>query len=1746
AIGVKSQVEAALGTAIGTGSFVKDSAQFGLAFGAGAMVDKQNAVSIGAGSKTDQEARYVDRAVIKSIDPITGAESTVETLYNDFAGGGPHLKPGDQVSFGSAGYERQLKNVAPGEISPTSTDAINGSQLAAITATAQGRMDKLEDGDIDTYFHFNDPAMTQKAGNATTNLGGIKDKAGATGQYAVTAGVDAQATQTRGVAMGHNAKATGLQGTALGSNTIAKKTEDLAVGSYTKASGGQSIAIGNDVQATGDRTIVIGSRSQELGRQPNQTGFDMSANTASSGNMAIAIGAGLTRGGHQDKVAQVLGDYSIALGTSSKTEEDGDEGIAIGRNSLVTKEKGIAIGSGAKAEGIQSISIGTGNTVSGNNSGAFGDPSTVSGDASYSFGNNNTIAQDNTFVLGNDVSTTQANSVVLGNLSTDREATTVTDATVNGVAYGTFAGKGSPAHGVVSVGGVDTERQIINVAPGEISDTSTDAINGSQLHAVVKNSGWILKKNQDNTTAGNEEDKVTSGDIVNFADGVGTKVVMTKTETADQPDVNTIKIDIDPNTLPGTLIKGGTNIADVKKETDPDGTTHFTVDAEGTNVKGEGLIEVNTPTKDGDNDFNYVVKLNDEAEDNLNQLKTNVLSFEPNSGAKITTKLGDTLGIKAGNGTGDYSTDNLKTYNEGNEIIIKMKEKPTFKEVTADKVTINNAPTAGTDAVNKDYLDGKLGNPIQLGANTSQTAEKSINDGLVKFNILGEDGITTEGDAGDNIVVKLDDATKQKLADIDNKANKDVTIKLQSDSNATDTKNHENDITFGVKGDNKYIKTSASGSDIKVELDKDELSKDFANKDLSNISNDGKEAITALNNIVVDGDTTKVTANTLNNGRKEFKVEVKKGAIDEDKLSQTVKDAIAEKSREKVTVGDGLTVNPNPALADTDNQTFHIELAQDTKNALSEGKKHTKVIAGDNVTVSGNGKEDTPYEISVDTIDNLNNNSSAPVSSTAVKNALDDQANRLNQNITDAVDALGNKPILLGSDSTDTDEQTLNKDPVKFKIKSGDAGNGFVGDNLQTKADGDTILIGMTDKPNFTEVNADTMTVDTTDPNNNKSVVNVEALKNSAWNLEVNGNQADKVKQNDTVNFKSSDSSITITEAGGDEKTNIDFTIAKTTLNKNADGTVSAANGDGDKLVNATNLADAINSAKHTVIGKNSELNGTNSDKTQIGAGDELTINAGKNLNLNMNGNEIVVSTTDTPEFKSAKVDNTDPNDTKSVVNVDYLNANKSRETVTEGTGIKVTPSGDKDNQDFVVALDKDTQKAIANGQKHTIVTDGENTKASLVSTDPTTGQTTYKVDVVTSNTVDPNGTAPVNGQAVDKAITDAVTPIKADVADNKTAIAGNTTEINELKENTILLGAVNDSTKTDAQKLSKKPIKFNIKGENGLEATAAGDTVTVKIDKATKDKIDNAANQDLSNISDDGKKNITKLGTIVEAEDNSIDVSAPEVDPTTGQKTYKVKVATTNLTTDSDAGTVNTPTGADATKIATAGDVANAINNSFWKTQAKDGVDGGVVTKDDEQKVKAGDKVTFDAGKNMKLVQSGKGYTYATKDEVEFNKVTATKGDIGGVEIADGNVDGVNVSALAANTIKLTGNDGETSTQSLNKAGGIAFDIQGEDEISTKAVADTNDVKIKLDLTKLSDANKEAITALNNVVVDDGKTTKVTEKDLNDGRKEFKVEVRDGGIDATKLAQTVKDDIAEGKKHTTVSQGDGVIVSPP
>ena len=167
----------------------------------------------------------------------------------------------------------------------------------------------------------------------------------------------------------------------------------------------------------------------------------------------------------------------------------GTNAIAVGNNSLVTGKNAIGIGTNGLITGEDAIGIGRDNTIT--------------GVGSVTIGSNNSIQSNNAFAIGNNINipTGMNNSVVIGNNSTAKAPTTV---------------DGITADATVSIGSSGHERQIVNVAKGEVSSTSTDAINGSQLYKVQAD---VDKK------ASTDASNLTSTDASKWQETLGTGTV---------------------------------------------------------------------------------------------------------------------------------------------------------------------------------------------------------------------------------------------------------------------------------------------------------------------------------------------------------------------------------------------------------------------------------------------------------------------------------------------------------------------------------------------------------------------------------------------------------------------------------------------------------------------------------------------------------------------------------------------------------------------------------------------------------------------------------------------------------------------------------------------------------------------------------------------------------------------------------------------------------------------------------------------------------------------------------------------------------------------------------------------------------------------------------------------------------------------------------------------------------------------
>ena len=323
-------------------------------------------------------------------------------------------------------------------------------------------------------------------------------------EYSRHFGDENTVTSDHSLAVGFRNTVSGSYSTAVGQSSTASGETSLAIGRSAQATANNTNAIGRSARAEGENATAIGHGSVSSGRNSNAFGSSAKASAEAStavGNSTKASGISSTATGFN---AEASGNFSSAYGNDARAK--GNRSVAVGYNAKA-EESATAVGNNANAGAANAVALGSGNTITARGGVGIGSSNSVSGIDSGAFGVRNNVAQANTYVLGSNVTSTQGNSVLLGNASTDRAATTETQANINGINYSGFAGVGSARNGVTSVGASGKERQVINVASGKVSSDSTDAINGSQLYAVANTVGGIL--NNHNTLIVNHDNQIT-------------------------------------------------------------------------------------------------------------------------------------------------------------------------------------------------------------------------------------------------------------------------------------------------------------------------------------------------------------------------------------------------------------------------------------------------------------------------------------------------------------------------------------------------------------------------------------------------------------------------------------------------------------------------------------------------------------------------------------------------------------------------------------------------------------------------------------------------------------------------------------------------------------------------------------------------------------------------------------------------------------------------------------------------------------------------------------------------------------------------------------------------------------------------------------------------------------------------------------------------------------------------------------
>ena len=257
------------------------------------------------------------------------------------------------------------------------------------------------------------------------------------GRGATSIGLGAN-SEAHGVSIGVNAS-TSFSSIAIGVKPKSSGKNAVAMGSSAKTEANNAIAIGTDAYAQKQSDLAVGDGAKALDAQGSAFGVSATA----SGNGATAIGGETSASGW----------LSTSIGYLSKSAGNG----------------AYAGGASANANGEGAVSIGLNSTSTGTHTAALGAFANASAEAALA--------------LGASAKASHANAVALGANSVTKAAVASNEATVNGVYYSGFAAKNAAS--VVSLGDAGKERQLVNVAAGQISATSTDAINGSQLYLVA-------------------------------------------------------------------------------------------------------------------------------------------------------------------------------------------------------------------------------------------------------------------------------------------------------------------------------------------------------------------------------------------------------------------------------------------------------------------------------------------------------------------------------------------------------------------------------------------------------------------------------------------------------------------------------------------------------------------------------------------------------------------------------------------------------------------------------------------------------------------------------------------------------------------------------------------------------------------------------------------------------------------------------------------------------------------------------------------------------------------------------------------------------------------------------------------------------------------------------------------------------------------------------------------------------------
>ncbi len=1633
--GDADRVASASGTyAVSVGAGAQAGQNYSMAFGTNTTANGESAVAMGYKSKaSSQNAVSIgSESEASELNALAIGTNANVTKQNATAVGSGASVTGHNAT--AVGNDTKAKKQYDNAFGYTSTASGGAATAVGYYATASGNQTVALGSTINSTAQY------------ATGIGYSVNSEGE-GSVAIGAGTDAfgvipakqvKATAKNAIAIGRATQATSQDATAIGTDATASNTDAIAIGRKSNASGSTSIGFGYNTKATQTNTVAIGTDVSATA----ESAIALGRKTTASGLSSTAVGP----------LANASGKYSSAFGMNTSAANEGS--LALGNGASATVDNGVALGSGSKAN------VGSGT--------AGFDPHASRNDPYTNLSGNTLTSTWGAVAVGDGTNTRQITGVAAG--TNDTDAVNVAQLKALNLAFTTDGNAGDVnLTNTLSVNG-DTDYIATSgstgklTISGKIKDISVDTNGTASASKGLANAANVATAINDANAAqtikykangaGNNSVKLSDG--LNFTNGTTTTATVgangqvsfdlntaTKQSITDSATAvsRTISLGGDTGTTTAKSLSSGNVNFGVKSGN----STYLTTKATGNDV----TLTINEQAiKDAAKDASsFKVKANATAAqdvkggdtvafnngDNI-AITQNGKTFTIGTSKNVTfdtatiggnTTIGSTgvttnkvtVGTISIDGTNGINAGNKAITNVGTGIVANSNADNSNVANIGDVKTIANDAVANlstnlgvTDGTNNGTVNLKteklkvVGTGAAKATVNGQTITVDVAKGTLVANaatgaLTGTAGVVDANDMATAVNTAITKA-------VDN-ATGNQALKIGGDTAATGSVNLKSD-TLSVKGDNKFIKTAASGNDITLSVDEQAIK--TAAKDAASFK---VKANSGAEQEVKGGETV-----TFNNG-------------DNIEITQTGK-TFTIATAKNVTF-DTATIGVNTTIGSTGITTNKVTVGGvsiDGTNGINAGGKQITNVASGGTTATNAAN-----------IGDIN----AAISSLTTN---------LGKNTTIAYKAnnAGGQTVSLAdgfnfTNGTLTTAEVAANGVVKFNVTQG---------SLSTDGNGNitnTAGVATTDDVKTAVNTAITKAVD--------NATGTQKLDISAGGTDSSVNlKTQKLTVAGTGAATASLNGQTIT-----------VDVAQGTFTNKSDGTTSATAGvaKAADVASAINNANTALSQKITDATTSLGTLGNNTFTLKADSTDTTAqaLNKSGGLAFKVAGDGDLVSTsatTDTVKVTVKKGELSNAADgSLNVTDSGVVTADNMKTVVNDAITKAVTSA--KDGSAWNISTNGGTATKVSGGNTVDLIngdnieitqdgTDGKKitvkTKKDLTVDSVTAGNTVINTSGLTNGTTAITGTGittdkvTVGGLSIDKtaginAGNKAITNVGTGIVANSNADNSNVANIGDVK--TIANDAVaNLSTNlgvtdgTNNGTVNLKTEKLKVVGTGAAKATVNGQTITVDVAKGTLAA--NAATGALTGTAGvvDANDMATAVNTaITKAVDNATGTQALKIGGDT-TATGSVNLKSDTLSVKGDNKFITT--------AASGNDITLTVNEQAIKTAAKDAASFKVKANSEaEQEVKGGETVVFNDGDNIEITQTGKTFKIATSKNVTFDTatiggnttigstgITTNKVTVGGISI-----DGTNGINAGSKQITNVASGGTTATNAAN-----------------------------------------------------------------------------------------------------------------